>query len=197
MTLNEHRSVVFLSIFKPNTFLERACFKLKENVLVMEMKQETTKWQGFKVGQCIDLAATFREHNVNVGERWTSVIPSLNVWYSKVKYPSWWDASNNVLSWKSDQILRRLVIFFRNNSSFACKLYRRRIDGQNTGLEGVAGHLFRLLQIRGGLWCNCCSHMAIQEQSWRPRRKPGVSRAQPVSLSFADWLCHKNLTTPL
>ena len=57
MTLNEHRSVVFLPIFKPNTLLERGCFKLNENVLVLKMKQETAKWHGFKVGQCVDLAA--------------------------------------------------------------------------------------------------------------------------------------------
>ena len=70
MTLNEHQSVVFLPIFKTNTLLERACFN--ETGLVLKMKQETPKWHGFKVGQCVDfvdLAAPVRERNINVGER--------------------------------------------------------------------------------------------------------------------------------
>ena len=67
MTSNNRRSVVVLPIFTPNTLLERACFKLNENVLVLKMKQGTVKWQGFKVGQCVGLAATVRERNVNVG----------------------------------------------------------------------------------------------------------------------------------
>ena len=45
MTLNNHRSVVVLPIFTPNTLLERACFELNENVLVLKMKQGTVKWQ--------------------------------------------------------------------------------------------------------------------------------------------------------
>ena len=67
MTLNNRRSVVVLPIFTPNTLLERACFELNENVLVLKMKQETVKWQGFKVGQSVGLAAPGRERNVNVG----------------------------------------------------------------------------------------------------------------------------------
>ena len=57
-------------------------------------------------------------------------------------------------------------IFFRSNaelnSSFTCQLYRWTTD---TGSEEVAGHLFKLLQIREVPWNDCCSHMAIQEQS--------------------------------
>ena len=57
-------------------------------------------------------------------------------------------------------------IFFRSNaelnSSFTRQLYRWTTD---TGLEGVAGHLFKLLQIRAVPWNDCCFHMAIQEQS--------------------------------
>ena len=45
MTLNNRRSVVVLLIFTPNTLLERACFELNENVLVLKMKQGTVKWQ--------------------------------------------------------------------------------------------------------------------------------------------------------
>ena len=69
MTLNNRRSVVVLPIFTTNTLLERACFELNENVLVLKMKQGTVKWQGFKVGQSIGLAAPVRERNVNVGGR--------------------------------------------------------------------------------------------------------------------------------
>ena len=69
MTLNNRRSVVVLPIFTPNTLLERACFELNENVLVLKMKQGTVKWQGFKVGQSVGLAAPVRERNVNVGGR--------------------------------------------------------------------------------------------------------------------------------
>ena len=53
MTLNNRRSVVVLPIFTPNTSLERACFELNENVLVLKMKQGTVRWQGFKVGQVL------------------------------------------------------------------------------------------------------------------------------------------------
>ena len=60
MTLNNRRSVVVIPIFTPNTLLERACFELNENVLVLKMKQGTVKWQGFKVGQSVGLAATVR-----------------------------------------------------------------------------------------------------------------------------------------
>ena len=63
MTLNNRRSVVVLPIFTPNTLLERACFELNENVLVLKMKQGTVKWQGFKVGQSVGLAATVRARN--------------------------------------------------------------------------------------------------------------------------------------
>ena len=66
MTLNNRPSVVVLPIFTPNTLLERACFKLNENALVLKMKQGTVKWQGFKVGQCVGFAAPVRERNVNV-----------------------------------------------------------------------------------------------------------------------------------
>ena len=68
MTLNNRRSVV-LPIFTPNTLLERAFFELNENVLVLKMKQGTVKWQGFKVGQSVCLAAPVLERNVNVGGR--------------------------------------------------------------------------------------------------------------------------------
>ena len=88
MTSNNRRSVVVLPIFTPNTLLERACYELNENVLVLKMKQGTVKWQGFKVGQNVGLAAPVRERNVNVGGRWTSVVPWFHVWYSKLKYPS-------------------------------------------------------------------------------------------------------------
>ena len=79
MTLNNRRSVVVLPIFTPNTLLERASFELNENVSVLKMKQGTVKWQGFKVGQSVGLAATVRARNVNVGGRLTSVIPSFHV----------------------------------------------------------------------------------------------------------------------
>ena len=69
MTLNNRRSVVILPIFTPNTLLERACFELNEKVLVFKMKQGTVKWQGFKVGHNVGLAAPVRERNVNVGGR--------------------------------------------------------------------------------------------------------------------------------
>ena len=69
ITLNNRRSVVVFPIFTPNTSLERACFELNENVLVLKMKQGTVKWQGFKVGQSVGLAAPVRERNVNVGGR--------------------------------------------------------------------------------------------------------------------------------
>ena len=46
----------------------------------------------------------------------------------------------------------------------------------DTGLEGVAGHLFKLLQIREVPWNDCCSHMAIQEQSWRPKESPEAAK---------------------
>ena len=140
MTLNNRRSVVVLPIFTPNTKekKERPCFILNENVLVLKMKQGTVKWQGFKVGQCFGLAAPVRERYVNVGRRWTSVIPSLNVWYSKLKYPSREDASNNVLNLKIWKKMTPVGTFFRSNaeltSSFNChdQLYRRRIGGQLT-----------------------------------------------------------------
>ena len=69
MTLRSRRSVVVLPIFTPNTLLELTCFKLNENGLVLNMKEGTVKWQGFKVGQCVGLAAPVRERNVNVGGR--------------------------------------------------------------------------------------------------------------------------------
>ena len=69
MTSNNRRSVVVLPIFTPNTLLERAFFELNENVLVLKMKQGTVKWQGFKVGQNVGLAAPVRERNVIVGGR--------------------------------------------------------------------------------------------------------------------------------
>ena len=46
----------------------------------------------------------------------------------------------------------------------------------DTGLEGEAGHQ----QIREVPWNDCCSHMAIQEQSWRPKESP----RQPSSACF-------------
>ena len=46
----------------------------------------------------------------------------------------------------------------------------------DTGLEGVTGHLFKLLQIREVPWNDCCSHMAIQEQSWRPKESPEAAK---------------------
>ena len=61
MTLNNRRSVVVLPIFTPNTLLERACFELNENILVLKMKQGMAKWQGFKVGQSVGTAAPVRE----------------------------------------------------------------------------------------------------------------------------------------
>ena len=64
MTLNNRRSVVVLPIFTPNTLLERACFELNENDLVLKMKQGTVKWQGFKIGQSVGWAAPVGEHNV-------------------------------------------------------------------------------------------------------------------------------------
>ena len=80
-------------------------------------------------------------------------------------------------TWKSDQIWRRLVHFFRSNaelnSSFTRQFYRWTTD---TGLEGVAGHLFKLLQIREVPWNDCRSHMAIQEQSWRPKESPEAAK---------------------
>ena len=135
MALNNRRRVVVLPIFTPNTLLERACFELNENVLVLKMKQGTVKCQGFKFGQSVGLAARIRERNVNFGGRWTSVIPSFHVWYSN-SIPQ--DKMLPTMSrfWKSDQIRRRLVHFFRSNaelnSSFTGQLYRRRIVGQLT-----------------------------------------------------------------
>ena len=60
---------VVLPIFTPNTLLERACFELNENVLVLKMKQGTVKWQGFKVGHNVGFAAPDRERTGNVGGR--------------------------------------------------------------------------------------------------------------------------------
>ena len=51
MTLNNRRSVVGLPIFTPNTLLERACFELNENVLVLKTKQGAVKWQGSKLAK--------------------------------------------------------------------------------------------------------------------------------------------------
>ena len=80
MTLNNRRSAVVLPIFTPNTLLERACFELNENVLVLKMKQGTVKWHGFKVGQRVGLGATVRARNVNVGGRWHLLFrPSFHV----------------------------------------------------------------------------------------------------------------------
>ena len=112
MTLNNRRSVVVLPIFTTNTLLERACFELNENVLVLKMKQGTVKWQGFKVGQSVGLAAPVRERNVDVGGQWTSAIPSFHVWYSKLKYPSREDASNNVLNLKITSNIKPVGTFF-------------------------------------------------------------------------------------
>ena len=69
MTLNNRRSVVVLPIFTSNTLLERACFELNKNVLVLKMKQGTVIWQGFKVGQSVGLATPVQECKVNVGGR--------------------------------------------------------------------------------------------------------------------------------
>ena len=55
MTLNNRQSVVVLPIFTANTLLERACFELNENVLVLKMKQGTVKWQGFKLAKVLAL----------------------------------------------------------------------------------------------------------------------------------------------
>ena len=114
MTLNNRRSVVasVLPIFTPNTLLERASFKLNENVLILKMKQGTVKRQVFKIGQWFGLAAPVREGNVNVGGRCTSVIPSFHVWYSKLKYPSREDASNNVLILKIWSNMTPVGFFF-------------------------------------------------------------------------------------
>ena len=46
----------------------------------------------------------------------------------------------------------------------------------DTGVEGVAGQLFKLLQIREVQWNDCCSHMAIQEQSCRPKESPEAAK---------------------
>ena len=68
MTLNNRRSVVVPPIFTTNTLLERPCFELNENALGLKMKQGTVKWQGFKVGQSVGLAAPVRERNVTLVE---------------------------------------------------------------------------------------------------------------------------------
>ena len=54
----------------------------------------------------------------------------------------------------------------------------------DTGLELVAGHLFKLLQIREAPWNDCCSHMAIQEQSWRPKESPEAAKLSLFHFQF-------------
>ena len=58
------------------------------------------------------------------------------------------------------------IFFEAMNSSFTCPW--KNLENRwktDTGLEGVAGHLFKLLQIRDVPLNDCCSNMAIQEQS--------------------------------
>ena len=186
MTLNNRRSVVVLPIFTPNTLLERACFELNENVLILKIKQGTVKWQGFKVGQSVGLAATVRARNVNVGGRWTSAcysVVSCLIFKTKVSlkrrcFQQCFELENLIkydAGW--------YIFFEAMNSSFTrpWQLYRRRIGGQLT----VAGHLFKLLQIRDVPWNDCCSNMAIQEQSWRPKESPEACSQACFTFSWA------------
>ena len=136
MTLNNHRSVVVLPIFTPNTLLERACFGTKWKCFGFENETRNGEMAGVQSWLSVGLAAPVRERNVNVGGRWTSVIPSFHVWYWKLKYPSREDVSNNVLNLKIWSNMTPVGTFFRSNaelnSSFPCQLYRRRIGGQLT-----------------------------------------------------------------
>ena len=79
-------------------------------------------------------------------------------------------------TWKSDQIWRRLVHFFVAMVNWIAASPVSCTEGESVDNWHWFRASSRPLQIREAPWNDCCSHMAIQEQSWRPKEIPEAAK---------------------